>query len=107
MRSLLDEVIRRFNTNLNIRQVAIVGFVIGVLFNACVAVAVINSGSGSQEPSRPAGTNGTAGPGVSLNTVVPVTSTRSATGDRTDCAAIRGTDYRSETERQWFMLNCR
>jgi len=26
--------------------------------------------------------------------------------DRTDCNAIRGTDYRSETEHQWFLANC-
>ena len=26
--------------------------------------------------------------------------------DRTDCASIRGSDYRSETERQWFAANC-
>jgi len=26
--------------------------------------------------------------------------------DRTNCAEIRGTAYRSETERQWFIANC-
>lgn len=26
--------------------------------------------------------------------------------DRTSCDAIRGTDYRSESERQWFQQNC-
>ena len=26
--------------------------------------------------------------------------------NRADCAAIRGTDYRSDTERQWFIANC-
>ena len=27
--------------------------------------------------------------------------------DRTDCATIRGTDYRSTAERQWYLANCR
>jgi hypothetical protein len=27
--------------------------------------------------------------------------------DRTSCADIRGTDYRSDSERQWFLANCR
>jgi hypothetical protein len=26
--------------------------------------------------------------------------------DRTSCDQIRGTEYRSETERQWFQRNC-
>ena len=26
--------------------------------------------------------------------------------DRVDCGAIRGSDYRSATERQWFLANC-
>ena len=27
--------------------------------------------------------------------------------DRKDCDAIKGTDYRSETERAWYLANCR
>ena len=27
--------------------------------------------------------------------------------DRADCAAIRGTEYRSVSEREWYLENCR
>ena len=27
--------------------------------------------------------------------------------NRTDCAAIRGTEYRSPSEREWYLTNCR
>jgi len=30
----------------------------------------------------------------------------SASGNRADCAAIRGTDYRSESERTWYLSSC-
>jgi hypothetical protein len=29
-----------------------------------------------------------------------------APGDRTDCNQIRGTPYRSDAERQWYIANC-
>lgn len=38
---------------------------------------------------------------------VPVVSLSATTlPDRNDCAAIRGTDYRSQAERDWFLSNC-
>jgi hypothetical protein len=37
---------------------------------------------------------------------VPPDSTPQGLNDRTSCAAIRGTDYRSESERVWFQTNC-
>lgn len=36
----------------------------------------------------------------------PTTAAPTPLPDRTNCDAIRGTDYRSETERQWFQQNC-
>jgi hypothetical protein len=35
-----------------------------------------------------------------------VTSTPDTRVNRADCAAIRGTDYHSAEERQWFLANC-
>ena len=105
----LEDVLRPLSTNLNLRQVAVAGFVIGVLFHACVAVAVIDGGGGESARGPAAGGDGLA-PGVALNTVAPgvtASPSRTAAPHRTDCAGIRGTDYRSEAERQWFTLNCR
>jgi hypothetical protein len=33
-------------------------------------------------------------------------TTIAGTGDRTSCAEISGTDYRSDAERAWFIANC-
>ena len=80
---------------LNLRQLALIAFVIGVLFHACVVFAVLDDGA------EPAGRTSDSAPSTQQRTPTP---TRPP--DRTDCAAIRGTDYRSESERQWFQLNC-
>lgn len=70
-----------------------------------------NSGSGSAalaSPTRAAGQT----PALSLTlaplaspTPVP-TATPAQGADRRDCTAIAGTEYRSESERQWFLANC-
>jgi lysophospholipase L1-like esterase len=39
-------------------------------------------------------------------TATPGPTSVSATGDRTSCDAIRGTDYRSASERVFFLANC-
>ena len=45
--------------------------------------------------------------GVISTTAAPlVISTPAPAADRTDCDAIRGTEYRSTTERDWFRSNC-
>jgi hypothetical protein len=83
------------STNVNLRQVAAVAFIVGVLLHACVAVAVLDSGGG----------NGSSGPRT-ITSGPATPPTRTPLADRTDCAAIRGTDYRSEAERRWFISNC-
>lgn len=89
-------------SRLKLPQVAALGFVVGIVFHACVAFAVLGGGSDSG-----GGSGGTdAGPTVEVSTKPQVTPTASRTADRTDCNAIRGTDYRSENERQWFIRNC-
>lgn len=83
-------------------QIAIVGFLIGIAFHACVVFAVLDDGSGGSKASP----NG--GNVVTEQTAVPAaTATPLPGADRTDCNAIRGDPtYRSETERQWFLNNC-
>ena len=82
---------------MDIRHVALIAFVVGVLFHACVVFAVLDDGGSSPEPGSP--------------DAAPVTQQRTPTAptvppDRTNCAEIRGSDYRSETERRWFQQNC-
>jgi hypothetical protein len=85
----------------SIPQIAVVGFIIGILFHACVVFAILDDGSGSK-----AVTSGN----IVTDQVTPVataTATPLPGADRTDCAAIRADPtYRSETERQWFLKNC-
>jgi hypothetical protein len=83
-------------------QIAIVGFLIGVLFHACVVFAILDGGS-SSTPSPSAGN-------IVREEVtqVPVaTATPLPGADRTDCNAIRADPtYRSDAERTWFLQNC-
>jgi hypothetical protein len=79
----------------DLRLVALIAFMIGVFLHACVVYAVLDDGGGGSEvESRPVIVQPTAAP----------TATRLA--DRTNCDDIRGTDYRSNAEREWFRANC-
>jgi hypothetical protein len=85
----------------DLRLVAIAAFGIGVLLHLFVLNAFLSGGGDDarrsvEDPVRIATTTAGATP-----TPAP---TRLA--DRTDCAAIRNTDYRSEAERLWFLRNC-
>ena len=87
---------------LKLPQAAIVGFAIGIFFHACVVFAVLDDGSS-------AGSSGSEGENEPRQevTLPQATTTPNPTADRNDCNAIRLTgDYRSETERQWFLANC-
>jgi hypothetical protein len=90
-------------SNLSLAQLAAVAFVVGVLFHVCVAYAVLDDGSGSQEA---AGAREPAIISTAVATQRPPTPTPNPSGDRTSCAEIRATDYRSPTERDWFLRNC-
>ncbi len=87
---------------ISIPQIAVVGFLIGIFFHACVAFAVLDDGSSGSKASPSSGNV------VTQETAVPaVTPTASASADRTDCNAIRADPtYHSEAERQWFLNNC-
>jgi hypothetical protein len=51
----------------------------------------------AQETATPA-----RSPGVAPGFVVTTTPV----GDRRDCAAVHGSEYRSEGEREWYLANC-
>ena len=104
MRDALGSVregLRRLATN-DIRLVAGLALLVGVLFHACVALAVLGSPGGDSQDDGGAGVS--VEPAGSPRPETPAAPTRPP--DRTDCQEIRSTDYRSETERQWFLRNC-
>ena len=81
-------------------QVAILGFAAGVFLHACVFVAVLDDGS--SEADAPVAVPTESQPVVSA-TATPLPT---QPPDRTDCEEIRGTDYHSAAERDFFLRNC-
>jgi hypothetical protein len=79
-------------------RIALGAFVVGILLHVCVVYAVLDDG-GKQSRS--------AAPRPISSTPVAAAATATRPNDRTNCDAIRGSDYRSEAERQWFLTNCR
>jgi hypothetical protein len=83
----------------NIALVALIAFAFGVFLHGCVALSILDDGSssarGSDDPLivEPVST-----------TTVEATATRLP--DRTTCAEIQGTDYRSVAERDFYRANC-
>jgi hypothetical protein len=85
----------------NVALIALVAFVFGVLLNGYIALSILDNGSSSAAPSSE------ESPLVvpAAATAVP-TATPTPLPDRTDCDEIRGTDYHSATEREFFLENC-
>ena len=92
--SELRQALRRL-ARLDLRRTALGAFAIGVVLHACVAYAVLDDG-----------TKEGVQPGIVETAPLP-TATATPLADRRDCDAIRGTEYRSASERQWFLANCR
>ena len=82
-------------------RVALGAFIVGIVLHVCVLYAVLgDGGGGDRKPTSPSRAPAGGAPPI----VVAATPTRTA--DRTSCDAIRGTEYRSEAERRWFLGNC-
>ena len=86
----------------NLALVALVAFAFGVLLHGCVALSILDSGSSASGPERPApvqdaGVTVEAGEEEATPTRLP---------DRTTCAEIQGTGYRSTAERDFYRANC-
>jgi hypothetical protein len=84
---------------MDLRTVAIVAFAFGVFLHACVAISILDGGNSAlngsdRQPVAPAATQ------------VPRTPNPEGLPDRVSCDEIRGTDYRSAAERQFFLTNC-
>ncbi len=85
----------------NVALIAIVAFVLGILLNGYIALSVLDSGGDSS-----------SAPSQEVPLIVPAaptaepTATQTPLPDRTDCDEIRGTQYRSLSEREFFLANC-
>jgi len=81
----------------NVAAIAIIGFMAGLVIWLGGACLVLGAGGDDSGPRFAPRT-------VSTAPAARVTATRLP--DRTNCAEIRGTDYRSDSERTWFLANC-
>ncbi len=82
-----------------LETIAIASFLVGLVLwfgGGCFVLNGGGDGRGGAGPSRPA-----------ASTPLVVRGTPTRLPDRTSCDEIRGTDYRSEAERQFFLANCR
>ena len=80
--------------------IAIVAFVFGVLLNGYIALSILDDDSSS------AATPEDNPVIVPSNPTAEPTATPTPLPDRTDCDEIRGTDYRSPAEREFYLGNC-
>ena len=85
---------------MQLKYIAGVAFLVGIVLH-CMGVLVLDDGSASS--SKPVNVV----PG-STWTPIPVRQNPTATPlrDRASCNDIRGTTYRSDSERQWYLQNC-
>ncbi len=89
--------------------IGVVAFIFGVALHVYVVKSVLNSsgsdnnGGGSTTQQQIAVSTATQESGTPEPTVTVVST---ALPDRTNCEEIRGTAYRSSTERQFFLANC-
>jgi hypothetical protein len=85
----------------SVALIAGVAFVLGVLLNGYIALSILDDGQTSSAAT--ADENPII---VPANPTAEPTATGTPLPDRTDCEEIRGTDYRSPAERQFFLDNC-
>ena len=92
-----------------ILSAAVIGVLVGLFVWGSLAMSVMSSTEGLLDDLS---TDSGGSPGIiEAGTLTPrpedaVSATPDASRNRGDCEAIRGTDYRSAEERQWFLANC-
>ena len=76
---------------------------------ACFLLALIAACGSASSRELPDNASVTPAPAPTRPSVPPpaaLAPTATPLPDRTDCASIRGTDYHSEAERDWYLANC-
>jgi hypothetical protein len=88
--------------------IGIAAFVFGVAMHGWVAMSILEDDGTAESSGNPI--VATATPAASDSETVTPTPRPQATAtplpDRTSCEEIRGTQYRSVTEREFFLANC-
>jgi hypothetical protein len=83
-------------TGLSVKTVAVLAFIFGVALHGCVALTILGSNGDSDDD-----------PGTEVTSPGPNTpGSPTQLPDRTSCDEIRGTEYRSDAEREFFQANC-
>ncbi len=90
---------------IDLRLIGLIGFVLGVALHAWVVYSVLDdtSASSAEDTNQQQQEQIVE---ITAPTVVVPSPTPSPLPDRTDCEEIRGTQYRSESERTFFLANC-
>jgi len=79
--------------------VAVIAFIAGVTLWGGVACLMLAGGGDDGKGVRPSVSTPRATPTAAAGTSTPLP-------DRRTCSEIRGTEYRSAAERQWYLDNC-
>src|SRR4029079_6739161 len=88
----------------NPARIAMWSFLLGVLIwvgGACIYLGIGHGGGGPKSPASRA-----VATAISATAVAVAPTATPPLPDRTSCDAIRGTDYRSDKERDFFRANC-
>ena len=89
--------------DVNLLKIALGAFVFGVFLHGCVALTVLD-GSSVVEETLPAVEEEAESTQTPAPTAAPTQPGQPP--DRTSCNEIRGTPYRSQREREFFLANC-
>jgi hypothetical protein len=92
----------------NVPRAVLIGIVPVAVFLIAAAISFGNGGD-DDDPQASAPTVTPTRAVAAAQSPTPAATavpTQTPVPDRTDCSAIRGTDYRSEAERAWFNENC-
>ena len=87
--------------------IGVAAFVFGVALHGCVALSILEDDGAAESSDQPVAATATpdqAGPDATAT--VPPQATATPLPDRTTCEEIRGTQYRSVSEREFFLANC-
>jgi lipoprotein-anchoring transpeptidase ErfK/SrfK len=106
---MVDRLLREGLTGTGMRFIGFAVFVITILFAGVACELVKAADAPSSSPTAVATASPTprvaTGVGFEPSTATPE-PTATALPDRTSCAEVRGTEYHSANERQWYLANC-
>jgi hypothetical protein len=93
--------------DLTLLVIGLAAFVFGVAMHGWVASSILSSGDSKDNTIAIESTaTPSVGTGAAATPTVAPQPTATPLPDRTSCDEIRGTQYRSVTEREFFLKNC-